>query len=65
MADNSPQLHRVVARDSAGNWVQIHEAPVLQCRHFVRRMPKRKRKEITPIVTRRTLAEWLEKVDET
>lgn len=59
----SQQTYRVVARDSAGNWFEMKEGLRHECRAFVHKMSARRRKAASPVITRRTLAGWMEKVN--
>jgi len=60
----SQQVYRVVARDSAGNWYETMEGLRHECRAFVHKMSARRRKATSPVITRRTFAGWMEKVNE-
>lgn len=61
----SQQTYRVVSRDSAGKWQQIYEGTMRECRTFVFHISARKRRAMAPVITRRTMAGWLEKVNAT
>lgn len=59
----SQQVYRVVARNSAGKWEELHEGLLHECRSFVYKMSARRRKMVSPVITRRTFAGWMEKVN--
>lgn len=54
--------HRVLARTPDGGWEQLYEGRVGECRTFIDTMRLRDRKVKTPVVTRRSLQEWLEQI---
>lgn len=61
----SQQTYRVVSRNSAGNWKELYEGTSRECRTFVYNISARKRRAMAPVITRRTMAGWLEKVNAT
>lgn len=54
--------HRVLARTPEGGWEELYQGRVGECRTFIETMRLRDRKMKSPVVTRRSLQEWLEQI---
>lgn len=54
--------HRVLARTPEGGWEQLYQGRVGECRTFIETMRLRDRKMKSPVVTRRSLQEWLDQI---
>lgn len=55
--------HRVLARTPEGGWEELYQGRVGECRTFIETMRLRDRKVRTPVVTRRSLQEWLNQIE--
>lgn len=54
--------HRVMARTIDGSWEQLYQGRFGECHKFIETMRMRDRKVKTPVVTRRSVQEWLEQI---
>ena len=55
--------HRVLARTPEGGWEELYQGRVGECRTFIETMRLRDRKMKSPVVTRRSLQEWLKQIE--
>jgi hypothetical protein len=51
--------HRVMGRTADGSWEELYQGRVGECRKYIEAMRLRDRKVKTPVVTRRSVQEWL------
>ena len=54
--------HRVMGREADGTWIELYQGDRGECRTFIKAMAAGERKLKTPIVTRRSVQQWLDQI---